>query len=45
MATNDEMESTESEYPAMNDVFTRRPVRKLRRIKAQIRNNLCLANQ
>jgi len=27
MVTNDNADNTENEYPAMNEVFTRRPVR------------------
>ncbi len=28
MVTNDDIDNTENEYPAMNEVFTRRPVRR-----------------
>ncbi len=28
MVTNDDMDNTENEYPAMNEIFTRRPVKK-----------------
>ena len=30
MVTNDSMDNAENEYPAMNEVFTRRPVRNTR---------------
>jgi hypothetical protein len=26
MVTNDDVDNTENEYPAMNEIFTRRPV-------------------
>jgi hypothetical protein len=27
MVTNDDIDNTENEYPAMNEIFTRRPVK------------------
>lgn len=35
MVTNDNMDNAENEYPAMNEVFTRRPVRHARRNEDQ----------
>lgn len=29
MVTNDDVDNTENEYPAMNEIFTRRPVREI----------------
>jgi hypothetical protein len=43
MVTNDDIDNTENEYPAMNEIFTRRPVR-LRMIEKSILVIL-LANQ
>jgi hypothetical protein len=28
MVTNDDADNTENEYPAMNEIFSRRPVRR-----------------
>jgi len=36
MVTNDDIDNTENEYPAMNEVFTRRPVRRTKRFELEL---------
>lgn len=40
MVTNDDVDNTENEYPAMNEVFARRPVRIKLTNERTIRNEL-----
>jgi serine/threonine protein kinase len=40
MVTNDDVDNTENEYPLMNEIFARRPVRERKRKKSYLKNSL-----